>query len=147
MTDEDFQKLLNRYRGTRYEVSSTPSVRAFILFEGTSSQAVDAVVRRRGATRWAYLTAYNPGSVPRLPPQNHASQSQLLTDLAAFDVLHGRGVGEDASWAPEPSFFVLGISREEAVVMGTRYGQVAILVGEIGKESELVICCDPRTQS
>jgi len=54
-----------------------------------------------------------------------------------------RGRGEDSSWTPEPSFLVLGVTRKDAVALGRRYGQLAVVCGTLDSRAALVPC-EPR---
>ncbi|MBT3936957.1 MAG: DUF3293 domain-containing protein [Candidatus Marinimicrobia bacterium] len=56
-----------------------------------------------------------------------------------YSYLFGYGKDPNGNWIPEPSFFISGISKSEASRLGKKYGQLAIVYGEINKKSELLI--------
>jgi len=47
-------------------------------------------------------------------------------------------VGSDESWQPEKSFLILGIALDEAILIGKKYRQNAIVVGKIHEEPQLI---------
>lgn len=51
----------------------------------------------------------------------------------------GNGVGEDPTWKPELSLFIIGISKDEASKIGTKFKQNAIVYGKINFAPELLI--------
>jgi hypothetical protein len=63
----------------------------------------------------------------------------LLEKLKGYKICKGEGKGRDGNWPGEESFFVGGISRDEACALGKHFGQNAILVSGENKEPELVI--------
>ena len=52
----------------------------------------------------------------------------------------GEGIGDDGTWPPERSLLVLGIDHAGAVQLGHRFGQRAIVWGELGGLAALVLC-------
>ena len=63
-------------------------------------------------------------------------------------MLTGEGVGEDPKWQPEESALILGISRGEAVKLGRRFGQLAIVAGRCGRSARLIPCgVTPRSRN
>ena len=51
----------------------------------------------------------------------------------------GEGVAGDGAFA-EPSVLIVGIGEDEAVALGARFGQCAIVVGKRGGTAELAYC-------
>jgi Protein of unknown function (DUF3293) len=100
------------------------------------------VLRRHQATKWAFLTAWNPASVALSQSENEARQQELTTilDREEYTWLVGEGIGEDPGWTPEKSLFVFDISRGKAVALGSRFGQLAVVVGRRGEPALLVSC-------
>lgn len=99
---------------------------------------LDRLLENRGLERYAYLTAANPGSAPLPAAENAARMRALSKELEGFVVLRGAAHADDGAWEPEPSFLVLGVSRDDAAALGRRFGQNAILVGERGGAPELL---------
>ena len=99
-------------------------------------------VASRG-NRWALVTAYNPASVrlPRAENDGRQNQMEELLRERGFQMLHGEGVGEDASWEPERS--VLGtrhLWRKDAVKVARQFGQLAIVAGLRAGKARLLPC-------
>lgn len=135
--------LLQAYRRTRYLVEDPRT--GGILWDlgvGESCPALDAWLEERGLGSWAYLTAWNPGSVLLGDAENRRRQEELRRELRELGMLflEGEGRGEDGSWAPERSCWVPGIEREQALELATRWGQNAILFGRLGEVAELCWC-------
>ena len=107
---------------------------------GSRSQKLDRLLSRREASRWAFITAWNPGSVLLPAAQNAARGAELraaVTELG-LEAIVGEGIGEDPSWTPEASLLVFGISRGRAIELGRQFGQLAIVTGRRGEPSSLI---------
>lgn len=109
---------------------------------GEACAELDALLRATDCTRWAYITALNPGSVRLSEDENRARQRELEDAIRhlGHPMFRGEGIGEDGSWPPEASILVLGIEQEAAVQLGRRFGQRAIVCGELGEPARLVLC-------
>ena len=105
------------------------------------SQLAELLERKR-VRSWCYITAWNPGVERPTLGENQQRNADLLLDLraAGCEVFDGRGIGEDPGWEPEESFLALGIPAEQAVELGRRYGQYAIVAGEFGEPAKLIDC-------
>jgi hypothetical protein len=104
---------------------------------------------------WTYITAFNPYSEECSKEKNRQQNQQLLEELQGhpdnFIIRYGFGTGSDydkqkrlseqsnLTWQPEESFLVIGISREDAIAVGKKYKQNAILFGEKSNPTELVV--------
>jgi hypothetical protein len=134
--------LLEAYRKTTF-YADTPRAR-LALRVGQRCLDLDALLNDHGLSTWAYFTASNPGSRRLSDEDNSARQRELEGDVARLGVraYPGAGVADDGLWPPEPSLLILGIARGEAIGLGRRYGQVAIVCGELGRAAELVLCSD-----
>lgn len=93
-------------------------------------------------TSWAFLTAWNPGSEPRMDFVNRQKQEELELYLrgAGYDVLPGVGRDPDGIWPDEESVMVFGLSWEKALLLGRRFNQMAILAG-LGEETVQLLRC------
>ena len=107
---------------------------------GQMEPSLDRALRARGATSWAYITAWDPGSAELPPGENGARHDHLKNEVTGlrFEAFEGYGEPTNPNWMPERSLLVFGISASEAVAMGRRYGQIAIVVGELGQTARLV---------
>jgi len=101
------------------------------------------------ATCWAFLTAYNP--LPRNldDQENQRRQQALAAELAqqGWRFYPGEGIGDDGTWPPEPSFLVLGLTREQATELAAAYDQLSFVYGTPGGVAELVWTQDAITQN
>lgn len=105
---------------------------------GARTPALDSLLRSRGADGWAYLTAYNPRSIPLSPEANEAAQERLELELRARGVEFFRGASRpDDGSAPEASVLAF-LPCEEAAELGRAFGQNAIVVGRVGEPAELL---------
>jgi hypothetical protein len=89
---------------------------------------------------WAFLTAFNPLPLQLTEVQNQARHQELVGVLeeVGLSFYPGEGRGDSGSWPPERSVLILGISREDALALAVRFGQVAFVYGEPNQQSELV---------
>ena len=131
--------LLEAYRKTRYE-AQTP-VGTIVLRHGEHSPELDRLLDARFPD-WTFITAWNPGSNPRLSiDENRRRQQELEAALSPrYRIFKGKGVGDDGRWPAEESVLVLGISREEALRFGRQFGQRAIVTGRRGEPADVVAC-------
>ncbi|MGB0331423.1 MAG: DUF3293 domain-containing protein [Planctomycetota bacterium] len=118
--------LLQAYRETHYEVGPP---HAMTLRVGESSGPLAALMAAAGVQGAAFVTAANPLSQPLGWEENEALLASLRAALAAEGwVVHGgRGRHPGGGWDPEPSLLVLGLDREEAVLLGHRWRQNAVV--------------------
>ena len=92
------------------------------------------------AESWAFVTAFNPLPHQLTDAQNQTRHQELVGFLTEVGLpfYPGEGIGEDETWPPETSVLILGISREDALALAVRFGQVAFVYGEPSSPSELV---------
>jgi Protein of unknown function (DUF3293) len=107
---------------------------------GRDSMKLDALLLHLGATEWAYVTAWNPGSRLLSADLNAAAQDTMLQIIRdrRFAFYEGDGIPDTPGWVPERSVWIAGISRQYAVKIGRQFGQNAIVVGILGGVAELV---------
>jgi hypothetical protein len=135
--------LVEAYRGTEFRVADRGWV--FTLCVDQPSPVLVACHEAFGVARSAYLTAWNPRSEPQTREVNEAAQAQLEAELTAMGLpfLHGEGVDPSGEWPGEASVLVLGIREEEAVRLGRRHGQNAIVVAGRDALARLVMLASP----
>jgi hypothetical protein len=108
---------------------------------GERSPALDRALRARGAARWLWLTAVNPGSRRLGAAENAARLRELEAAIraAGWPVWLGTALDPDGAWPPEPSFLVLDPDFERALALARGAGQLAVLAGASGAEVGLVV--------
>lgn len=99
-------------------------------------------MRSAASDRWAFVTAFNPGSVLVSAEQNRQAHDDLCRATSGLTCYPGEGVGDDGAWPPEISLAVLGLSANGARDLGRSFGQVAVVIGMVGGAAELVLCQD-----
>jgi hypothetical protein len=137
MTDD---ALLAAYRRTRFCADTTQG--RIVIRVSESHPELDAILRATGLETWAYVTAFNPGSVRQSDVENDTRQRELEDAIRRLGhpMFAGEGIGDDRTWPPERSVLVLGIEREAAVQLGRRFGQRAIVCGQVGGLATLALC-------
>lgn len=127
--------LIEAYKNSKYKVFETN-----ITIEiGILNQDFDDLLIEHKAVQWAFITAYNPYSRVLTDGENkvrHDELKQLTKDYITFE---GHGVGEDPSWEPELSLLIIGITKQDAILIGKKFEQNAIVYGEVNNSSELLI--------
>jgi hypothetical protein len=132
--------LLAVYRRTSFCADTTQG--RIVIRVGEPGPELDALLREAGCARWAYITAFNPGSVRLNDDENYTRQRELEDAVRRLGhpIFSGEGIGDDGAWPPERSILVLGIGRQAAVELGHRFGQRAIVCGELSGAADLVLC-------
>ena len=110
------------------------------IIVGQANHALDQLLSSRGADSYAFITAWNPFSKTVSEEQNHTANEALKSELGQYSVYEGIGIPKQPSkWEGEQSFLILGINRDEATRLGTKYEQNAIIYGEAGSEPVLLM--------
>lgn len=88
---------------------------------------------------YAFITAWNPASRMLSKAENLLRNNNLQTDLirTSRQVLPALHLAAAGDWPPEESFWTSDISAENAVLLGRKYGQNAIVWWEKGGVPEL----------
>lgn len=117
------------YRATIY-VIRLPE-REIRLGIDVPSPVLDAWLTKHSYTCWAFISAYNPRSQQLPPHENTARHAQLKQRLETLGLEHHTGVGqsETLDWPPEASWFVPGISLQDALALAREFDQIAIVYG------------------
>lgn len=135
-------RLDDAYRATTYRVFVSAGQEPVDLHIGEVSPRLDELLASHGLESWAFITAWNPASLP-LPAEannkRHAELLQLVRDRG-WRFCEGSGIPGNPDWEPERSLLVLGISKDEAIALGKRFEQNAIVTGQRGEKAQLVYC-------
>ena len=128
------------YRATAFRVDDPAG--GFEIRVDAHCPALDALLDRVGAVRWAYVTAHNPGGRLHDAESNAAAQRRLEERVAraGLTVTPGRGIGADGAWPAEESLLILDITRDAAIALAREFGQEALVAGVRGEAAELVFC-------
>lgn len=134
------QEQLDAFHATHYRVDAPDG--AFVLRIGVVSPELRWLHAARGVECSAYLTAWNPLGQVAPPAQNAVWQAAMRADLVALgvDVIEGEGRDPASGWA-EQSVLALGLGRAQAVRLGERYQQLAVLVCGVDGVPELLLLC------
>jgi hypothetical protein len=127
--------LLQAYKSTKYKVFK-PNL---IIQIGVTNDSLNELVIQHNATEWAYITAYNHFSRILTDIENQGRHLELKELTRSYLTYEGHGVGTDSSWEPELSLLIIGISKEEAILIGKKFEQNAIVYGTINIVPELLI--------
>ncbi len=130
------QRLLKAYLSARYYI-----VRPSLNIEvGKVSRPLDVFLMDNNAYDWAFITAWNPHSRILDQVENEARHHALMQNLieARYTFCEGFGESLDGTWPAEKSLLVLDIPRIDAMRLGRRYEQNAILYGRLNQAAELI---------
>jgi hypothetical protein len=127
------EALAAAYRATAYQLSLHGTT--YVLRVGEHNPCLDSWLAAMGFSRWAWLTAVNPGSQRLSGEANAARLAELEARLVGAGWLFHRGaaMSDAGDWPAEASLFVPGLDAETALRFAAKYGQNAILVGQIGE--------------
>jgi len=131
--------LVQAYVESLYRVFP-PGSAEHVLRIGHRHPGFDACLARSGARAWVVLTAWNPGSVQRSEEENAAAQRELAAalDRAGLLAWPARGESPGRDWMEE-SLCVLDLDPEQARALARRFGQMAVVQGEMGSEARLAL--------
>ncbi|WP_372722682.1 DUF3293 domain-containing protein [Novipirellula sp.] len=132
------QELDDAYRQTIYWCELPEQSVAIRI--GHKHPVLDDALRNEAVNEWAFITAYNPHSTLKTPPQNRAMNERLECEIArlGYSCWHGTGIDPKGKWPPEASFLVVGIEPSSAADLGRKYHQNAIVIGRVGGAAELL---------
>jgi hypothetical protein len=126
--------LLNAYLNTDYVVDGFVNP----IRVGEVSVEADELLLKHGQSEWALITAFNPMSFALDNESNLHRNQQLLEKLSDFVVIHGVGQDKNGIWPPETSFFVIGITLDQAIPLAQLFGQLAIVYGSLHEPARLI---------
>jgi hypothetical protein len=130
--------LSDHYQHTTYRVTSvTPAIDIRI---GEPCLALDALLDKHAARSWAFITAWNPGSKKLDAGENQKRQAALEAEVKQGGCIFYRGAGvpDEKNWDPEESILIVGINSADAVKLGKKYAQAAIVAGGRDAPAELI---------
>lgn len=133
------EALLQAYLNTDYQVYPTPSQTLHIRIN-QHNPALDQFLK--GHQSWAYITAWNPNSKALPAAENEQRNRALIKELQTkgFTYYPGEGVPAEGDWIPEASFLVIDLSKNNAIQMGRKHGQKAIVWGQVSAKGALLFC-------
>jgi hypothetical protein len=120
--------LLDAYRATVYRVRLPAGGCAPIRIGAPLPPSLTALLDP--VEPWGFLTAWNPGSVPRARAANRAAQHALLAALRPLARLVRAGIGVGLDGWREPSLWVTGVPLPELHRLACERGQLAFVHGE-----------------
>ena len=131
-------RLIAAYRAAHYAVYGEPEL---VIRIGEPNPRLDALLEAAGAASAAYLTAANPRGKRRSENENAIAFGSLKELLNEKRYCYRTGAGRDpkVAWPPEASVLITGIARADAVALGSRLEQNAIVFIEKGGAPELVL--------
>lgn len=125
--------LFDAYKKTNYKVFQPE----LVIRIGKTNSCLNELLETSGDVVWAYITAFNPYSKVLSNEENKIRQNDLLTDVSNYKTHIGHGVDEKEEWPAEDSVLILGITEADAVKLGDKYEQNAIVLGTIYKKAIL----------
>lgn len=133
-------ELERAYRNTTYIVDVPDGAMAIRI--GERCPRLDALLAKHGTSCWALVTAWNPRSEQLSNKNNELRNKSLCAELRqrGYAALKGRGQADAGDWPPEESLLVLGMVAADAVALGARYGQHAVVTGVAGECAVLRWC-------
>ncbi|MBN8712831.1 MAG: DUF3293 domain-containing protein [Xanthomonadales bacterium] len=129
------EALLAQYRASTYLVCVDRVRWPAIVIEQALPATLQALV---GTQPWAFITAWNPGSIRRADEPNQAAQRKLLGELPRNTLsLPAIGIGPDGWY--EPSLFVVGPEFAALDALATAFRQNAYLRGRGADHASLYV--------
>ena len=129
------KELLLGYETTCYSVVN-PKIDIY-LKKGNAE--LNSFLKEHNFTSWCFITAWNPFSKALTLDKNNELNALLEADLKDYNIYPAEGKDTLGDWPPEISFFVGNISREQAIFLGEKYEQNAIVFGTVDELPELII--------
>ena len=126
------EELLDDYRRSDYFVIDNGA--SIPVRIGELSEGLAPLYRRYGVESSAFITAFNPGSVPASAAENEVANGVLAADLEclACPFLSGEAHDPRGEGPSELGFFCFGLERDIAISLGKKYDQNAVVW--IGRE-------------
>ena len=121
--------LRQKYLDTDYIISDDPPL---LMKIGEQSGDLRVLLGSMGVESAAFITAWNPRSEQLTDDENDDRQGMLLTDIEKMRLNYLVGLGQLDDWQ-EYSYLVLGIDKDQATAIATRFEQNAyVWIGPAG---------------
>jgi hypothetical protein len=126
------------YQQSEYRVSGSV---AAVLRVGVRCPQLVVLHRLHQTDCSAFITACNPLGEVADEAENARRQEALAAQITrqGHPAIAGIGQHPTCDWPPEPSYLVLGISRDAAQRLGQRFEQNAILWADSDAVPELIL--------
>ncbi len=136
----DRRALHDAYRATTYR--ATLDGERVEIRVGERTPRLEARLRARGVSDWAFVTAANPHASRLSDDENARRHADLVraVESLAFASFAGESVADDGAWPPEQSLLILGIPEAAATALARGFAQEAIVAGALGEPARLVLC-------
>ena len=129
MTSGLDESLRLKYLDTDYIISDDPPL---LMKIGEQSDDLRVLLGSMGVESAAFITAWNPRSEQLTDEENDDRQGVLLTDIEKIRLNYLVGYGQREDWR-EYSYLVLGLDKDQATAMATRFEQnVYVWIGLAG---------------
>ncbi len=130
--------LLDIYKNSEYRVFGDAP---FVMRIGLACPPLQDLLARHAVLGACFVSAYNPRSEQRSHQENEMAQDRLRHEVRTAGWSFVEGVGEDPQGhcPGEPCLLVLGVSRQESLELGRRYGQNAVLWAGMDGIPDLVL--------
>ena len=130
--------LITAYNESEYRVNGFSEP----IYIGQNATDADKVLSKNNLTEWAYITAYNPMSYSLEEEENIRRNSELRKLVNDYIVIEGEGQDKQKEWPAEKSFFIAGISLDNAKSLAVTFGQRAIVYGQLEQPARWIITLD-----
>ena len=121
--------LRQKYLDTDYIISDDPPL---LMKIGEQSDDLRVLLGSMGVESAAFITAWNPRSEQLTDDENDDRQGMLLTDIEKMRLNYLVSLGQLDDWQ-EYSYLVLGIDKDQATAIATRFEQNAyVWIGPAG---------------
>jgi hypothetical protein len=132
------QQTLQAYLNTTY---TTEKPELFIKI-GENNMPLNVFLFDNNSFVWAFVSASNPYSAILPEDENELRHKDLMEEVKAmkYRFCQGKGIPSDESWKAEKSLLILDITKKEAIKLGKKYNQNAIVAGRINQAPELIFC-------
>jgi hypothetical protein len=109
------------------------------IYIGKCCPPLDYLIAQSDSPTWALITASNPYSCPLSELENQQRHHQLIEHLQELQLPWLQALGKDRTgiWTPEQSLLILGIERSQAIAIGRKFEQNAIVFGVLNQLAEL----------